>query len=341
MDLNKALDLVKGKTIAIVYIFENEEAEGYKHFYIWKNEILTNWISAIYEINCIPYIMDLRTFMYKASNNSLPKIDFVLNLNNGCFDLSTMSLVPSICSFLHIPCVPCNSIAMLTCENKLISNNIVRNTHINVPKDIDNYRDAGIFRPKALGNSLGVKIGSCFNDKGVFQEFIPGYDVTIPFLFNIESQKIEAMPSTIYLPHSLDPKWIYNEETKFNDQGFTTKNLEIKNDEIIDELSKMLEVFEINTFARIDARIKSSSKKLSKNINNNDISINNFYFIEINSMPTIEIDDGFDLAFHHINESPNNSFYNCAKEYKKNISNPTTNGFVLLSAVLSIITSMC
>ena len=341
MDLKKALDLVKGKTIAIVYIFENEEAEGYKHFYIWKNEILTSWISATYELNCIPYIMDLRTFMYKASNNSLPKIDFVLNLNNGCFDLSTMSLVPSICGFLHIPCIPCNSVTMLSCENKSISNNIVRNTRINVPKDIDKNKGTGIFRPKALGNSMGIKLSTSCNDKGIFQEFIPGYDVTIPFIFNIKSQRIEAMPSTIYLPNSLDPNWIYSEETKFNDLGFTTKNLEIKNEDILNESLEMLDVFEVNTFARIDARIKSSSKKLSKNINNNDISIDNFYFIETDSMPTIETDDGFDLAFHHILKSPNNGFYNCVKEYNKHISNPTVNGFVLLSSILATITSMC
>ena len=54
MDLKSTLNFVKGKTIAIVYIFEKEKAEGYKHFYIWKNEIITNWINAVYELNCIP-----------------------------------------------------------------------------------------------------------------------------------------------------------------------------------------------------------------------------------------------------------------------------------------------
>jgi len=341
MDLKKALDLVKGKTIAIVYIFENEEAEGYKHFYIWKNEILTNWISAIYQLNCIPYIMDLRTFMYKSSNNSLPQIDFILNLNNGCFNLSTMSLVPSICSFLNIPCVPCNSITMLSCENKLISNNIIRNTHINVPKDIDNHSDVGIYRPKSLGNSMGIKIGRSCNNEGLFQEFIPGYDITIPFLFNIEKKKMEAMPATVYLPDSLDPTWIYNEKTKFNDEGFITTNLDIKNNHIINELIKILKVFEVNTFARIDARIKTRNKKLNKNINNIEISLENFYFIEINSMPTIEVGDGFDLALNYILNSPTNTFYNCAREYYNIISNPTVNGFILLNSMISLITSKC
>lgn len=338
MDLKSTLNFVKGKTIAIVYIFEKEKAEGYKHFYIWKNEIITNWINAVYELNCIPYIMDLRTFMYKASNNSLPKIDLVLNLNNGCLELSTMSLVPSICAFLHIPCVPCNSISILSCENKLISNYIVRNTQINVPADINN-NDIGIYRPKAFGNSTGIKIGKSCNGNGVFQEFIPGYDITIPFLFNSENKKIEAMPSTIYLPHTLDPNWIYNEETKFNDKGFKVINIEIQDKSIIDELLKILDILEVNTFARIDAQIKTANKKLSENINTNQISLDNFFFIEINAMPTIEIDDGFDLAFHHILNSKTNSFYNCAKEYINNVNKPTINGFVLLNSIISLITS--
>ena len=188
---------------------------------------------------------------------------------------------------------------------------------------------------------MGIKIGRSCNNEGLFQEFIPGYDITIPFLFNIEKKKMEAMPATVYLPDSLDPTWIYNEKTKFNDEGFITTNLDIKNNHIINELIKILKVFEVNTFARIDARIKTRNKKLNKNINNIEISLENFYFIEINSMPTIEVGDGFDLALNYILNSPTNTFYNCAREYYNIISNPTVNGFILLNSMISLITSKC
>ena len=35
------LKSLEGKTIAIVYIFEKEDAEGFGHFLIWKDKILT------------------------------------------------------------------------------------------------------------------------------------------------------------------------------------------------------------------------------------------------------------------------------------------------------------
>ena len=63
---NKLIEL-KGKTIALVYIFEKETADGFNHFLIWKDKVLTGWLSAIYELNCLPYIIDVRTFMQKAS----------------------------------------------------------------------------------------------------------------------------------------------------------------------------------------------------------------------------------------------------------------------------------
>ena len=113
---------IRGKTIAIVYIFEGENAPGFKHYWIWKSDIITGWMNAVQELECLPFILDVRTFIQKAINQTLPHIDFVLNLNCGSYDLSSMSLVPSMCSFLSIPCIPCDACSILTSENKRISN---------------------------------------------------------------------------------------------------------------------------------------------------------------------------------------------------------------------------
>ena len=56
------LENLKGKAIGIVYIFENEEAPGFKHYHIWKSDIISKWMQAIQNIHCIPYILDVRTF---------------------------------------------------------------------------------------------------------------------------------------------------------------------------------------------------------------------------------------------------------------------------------------
>lgn len=337
--MNK-LKKLRGKTIAIVYIFEKEDADGFKHFLIWKDKILTGWLNAVYELECVPYIIDVRTFMQKASNYSLPHIDYVINLNSGCIELSTMGVVPSICSFLNIPCIPCDATAILTTENKKISNYIAIGSTLPTPKFLDAENNYGIFRPINLGNSIGVekKHFTDFSVDGIYQEFIPGYDVTIPVAFNYLSQKLDILPPTLYFPHTQDPDWIYDEETKEEDKGLIRLQfLEIEEGtkQIILDFFK---IFGIKTYGRIDARLKESNL-LSSDIVNRPFNFKDCYFLEINSMPTIESCDGFDLAFKAVLSYENHSFYKCVQEYVTFIKNPTINGFLLACSMLSITTS--
>lgn len=337
---NNILKSLQGKTVAIVYIFEKEEAEGFKHFLVWKEKILTGWLNAVYELKCVPYIIDVRTFMQKASNYSLPHIDFVVNLNSGCTDLCTMGLVPSICSFLNIPCIPCDANAILATENKKISNYIAMGSKLQTPKCLDFKNNCGIYRPISLGNSIGVvkKEFTDFDLDGIYQEFIPGYDVTIPIAFNYISGEIDILPPTLYFPKSLDPNWIYDEKTKEKDAGLTRLQFMEIEENTKKELIKFFKIFGIKSYARIDARLKQNNS-LSGNEIKKPFSFKNCYFLEINSMPTIEQGDGFDLAFKSVQSNKNHSFYKCVKDYIDNIEKPTVNGFLLACSMLS--TSMC
>lgn len=153
----EALCSIYGKTIAIVYIFEGDKAEGYKHYESWKSDVISSWMFAVEELHCLPLIMDMRTFTQKAMNNTLPYIDYVINLNNGTFNISVLGVVPSICSFLNIPCIPCDTTTIVCGENKRISNIIANYIGLNVPKNLDKTVVNGITRPIGLGSSLGVK----------------------------------------------------------------------------------------------------------------------------------------------------------------------------------------
>lgn len=336
------LDSLAGKTIAIVYIFENENADGFGHFLVWKDKIITGWLNAIYEIKCVPYILDVRTFMQKSSNHSLPHIDYVINLNSGCNELSTMGLVPSICSFLGIPCIPCDATAILTTENKRISNYIALGTDLQTPKFLDSKNNCGIYRPINLGNSIGVKRDQFdnFNKAGIYQEFIPGYDVTIPVAYNFISKEIDILPPTIYFPESLNPNWIYDEATKEEDCGLIRQQFTQICDDCKKQLLDFFRIFDIKTYARIDARMKKTSK-LSYDVVEQPFSFDECYFLEINSMPTIEESDGFDLAFKAVQKNPQHSFYNCVMEYVNYIAKPTINGFLLACSILALSTSKC
>lgn len=334
------LDSLKGKTIAIVYIFEKENAKGFEHFLVWKDKILTGWLNAIYELDCVPYIIDVRTFLQKASNYSLPHIDYVINLNSGCTELSTMGLIPSVCSFLSIPCIPCDANSILSTENKKISNYIAIGNKIQTPKFLNEKNKTGIYRPINLGNSIGIQKGTFldFDSNGIYQEFIPGYDITIPIAYNFKSQCIDVLPPTLYYPNSLDNNWVYDEQTKEKDKNLTRLQfLEIE-DKTKQELIELFKIFDIKTYGRIDARMKCE-KTLSGNEVKKPFSFDNCYFLEINSMPTIEQCDGFDLAFKSVLTNKTHSFYECAKEYINHIKNPTINGFLLASSMLALSTS--
>ncbi len=336
------LKTLRGKTIAIVYIFEKEDASGFDHFLIWKDKILTGWLNAVYEIECLPYIIDVRTFMQKASNYSLPPIDYVINLNSGCNELSTMGLVPSICSFLKLPCIPCDSTTILATENKKISNYVAIGNSIQIPKFLDLDNNYGIYRPTNLGNSIGIekKHFTEFNKAGIYQEFIPGYDITIPVAYNYLTQELDILPPTLYFPQTHNPNWIFDEKTKEKDEGLTRLQFTEIEKETKCELLKLFRTFGIKTYGRIDVRLKEENL-LSGDVVKMPFTFKNCYFLEINSMPTIESCDGFDLAFNAVLLNEKHSFYGCARNYVDNIKHPTINGFLLACSMLSLSTSKC
>ena len=167
------IESIKGKTIAIVYIFEGEDAPGFSHYHIWKSDVISKWINAVQEIHCMPFILDVRTFVEKAINRTLPYIDFVVNLNCGSTELSPMGLVPSMCGFLGIPCIPCDTMSIITGENKNVSNLIAKASGLNVPKELSDDSQMGIYRPLNYGSSFGVKRVTSVNKEksGIYQEY--------------------------------------------------------------------------------------------------------------------------------------------------------------------------
>ena len=286
---NEFINTVKGKTIAIVYIFENEIASGYAHYDVWKSDVLTSWLNAVQELECVPYIMDVRTFVYKAMNNSLPVIDFVVNLNNGNIDLSTLALIPSVCAFLSIPCIPCNAVSIITGESKILSNLIAYAKSLNIPKELDNTVTDGIFRPDNMGSSKGVQRtpNKEKQQRGVYQEFIPGFDMTTPLLYNPVSKKMEALPAVMYYPSDKNVNWFLGEEEKEKHMGYQKTLVEI-DQEAKDKYLDMAKAIQVNTYCRIDARVRCDNQEDMNHIIKRPIPFERINFLEINPMPTIK-----------------------------------------------------
>lgn len=326
---------IKGKTIAVVYIFEGDNNSGLKHFYIWKSNIIAKWMNAIQELSCMPLIIDVRTFVDKAINNTLPHIDYVINLNSGIYNLSSMALVPSMCSAINVPCIPCNAISIVTGENKMLSNYIANSLGIHVPHEIEKSNKNGIFRPISLGNSLGVQRGyPCNEHQGLYQEFIPGLEITTPLAYNPLKRCMEILPTVVFAPLSHDPSWFYGETDKHNQKGYEFKLIKL-DDKLALKYIELVNALSINTFCRIDARIKCCNVAEMEVAFETGACFDHTYFIEINVMPTIRDNNSFCFSFQSI--AKNTSIGQYIQLQKEVLGTINIYNFLLASAMMSFI----
>ncbi len=296
---------LQGKTIGIIYTFEGEEAPGFRHYHIWQSDVIAKWLEAVQDLKCRPLIFDVRTFVQKAIDGSLPSVDYVLNLNCGGIELSPMAIVPSICGFLHIPCIPCNAVAILSGENKQMSNLLAKAIGINVPKNLGADNLTGIFRPLNLGSSIGVKRGPNTQIEGIYQEFIPGYDITTPIVYNPAIEEMDFMPTVVYVSEEDSVDWFLGEENKSSRSGFQRRTLLQLDQNLKSKYLELVHNMSINTFCRIDARINCNSVDALEKYLYNPLALDDIYFIEINPMPTVWINNAFSHSFSEIHLSKN------------------------------------
>lgn len=296
------LHTLQGKTIGVIYTYEGENAPGFSHYHYWQSDIISKWLVAIQQLRCRPFILDVRTFVEKAIAGTLPKLDFVLNLNCGGCELSPMALVPSLCSFFQIPCIPCNAVAILAGENKLMSNLMAKATGLHVPQTLKSNEEHGIFRPLNLGSSIGIKRGPLIGNEpdGLYQEFIPGYDITTPIVYNPCIEKMDFLPTVIYIPEKNSTDWFLGEEHKDTRSGFERKTIFLLSDELKEKYLELSHNLCIKTFCRIDARIKCNSTDQLKDLLQRPLKLDDVYFIEINPMPTVWINNAFSHSYNEI-----------------------------------------
>lgn len=335
--LKNVFQKVKGKTIALVYTFQGDMPDGLEHFFVWKSEIVSKWMLAVEDLHCLPLILDVRTFVDKAINRTLPWVDFVLNLNTGVSNLSTMALVPSVCSALNIPCIPCSALSILTGEHKELSNLIANSIGLHIPKKISPKEKNGIFRPINLGNSLGVIRGSTdSNHNGIYQEFISGYEITTPATYNGITGRIELMPTVMYLPEEKNLDWFNGEQSKKNRTGYSFRVVELE-ESLQRKYLELISNLSIQTFCRIDGRVKSSSYDFYEQ--SHDMVLDrDTYFIEINVMPTIRDTNNFAYSFNAINEK--HTMFSCIDAQKEVFENINIYTFLLANSMVSFSDSM-
>ncbi len=333
-EYHNMLQNIEGKVIAIVYNFINEPAQGYKIYEAWKSDVLSSWMIAIDELGAIPFILDARTFISKTVNNTMPHVDYVVNLCNGLENISVLGIIPSICAFSSLPCIPNNAKTIMIGEDKRVSNYLANISGINLPKEQSIEDGNGIIRPVSLGSSIGVVKTPCAPPRYdyICQEFIEGYDMTIPVMFNPLNKDFEVLPGILYLPKNPSTKWFLGEKEKLLHNNYDKINVripkEVKN--IILELAK---IFQVDTYCRIDTRVRTNIAISKENISEFSFGINEIFFLEINTMPTIK--DGINFHNSLANVTPEDDLHLALEQYRSHFSYSSITGFILSSSILA------
>ena len=332
LNYKQKLKNLEGKVIAIVYTFTGDTLSEY--YDAWKADVLSDWIRGVYDIKCIPLVMDFETFAFKAFNNTLPKIDYVINLNNGNVDLSSLGLLPSICSYLNLPCIPNNSEVLIIGENKFIANALAQSAGLKIPKYLNDDDPSGIIRPINYGSSKGIHRGNIKNNiRDLHQEFIAGFDMTMSFMYNPINNKLCFVSALMYLPDNFDINWYLGEEEKEKRNSYSKIPVRI-NESFYKRLEKIVnEVFAINTLCRIDTRVKCNSNEELLYFKDHEVDSERVHFLEINPLPTIKENVNFTDTI--LNTDDLNDFKLCLNEFQKYSSSQNTTGFILSCILLS------
>lgn len=331
---NSIFETIRGSTIALVYIFEGEDAPGFAHYDIWRSDVISEWMKAVQELGCMPFIVDVRTFILKAMNNTMPKVDFIVNLNAGAAEVSALGLVPIIASFLGIPCIPCDTITNLVAEHKLITNLIAKAIDIPMAAELDHSVPGGVYRPLNYGSSKGMQRNwpQDSSANGIYQEFVPGYDITTPILYNPLSEKLELLPTVMYCPPNLDPNWMFDAEVKARRGGYSKRILSVDK-QTSQQYLRLVKTLGVNSFCRVDARVKCSSSEEWHALLDRPIDYHRINFLEVNATPTIKPKINFLDAIDSISEG--DSFYDAYRLYRESCHEATHTGFLLACSMLA------
>ena len=303
MTLTEAMQAgLKGRRIALVYSFPQAIDPPNRWYDRWKSRVIMSYGEALERINVLPFYCDIDSFIRQISANQLPFLDAVISLNAGVRPVSHFALVPAVSQWFQLPIVPCTADVIMAGERKDLGNAIAKRAGLRIPttylrEQIDSAREARtiIVKPRDLGGSYGLKrisggelADEDFAQGRIVQDFVSGFDVTIPVFVNSINGKLVVADATVYSPSSTEPaEWIYDRGAKEAYVGGTgvasVDRIQVPLEKCAKEkIRAFASMIGVDCFARIDFRIEAANVGSLRSI-----SADRLAFIEINPMPTV------------------------------------------------------
>ncbi len=255
---------------------------------------------------------DENAFLKLKKNKA--KIDIVFNIAEGLWGEARETQIPIFCEVLKIPHThsgpTTHTIKLDKSFTKLVLKGAdginVPDSHVVTSKDYkipSNLRFPLIVKPNNEGSSKGIfdknvvnntkdlaerieLVSENFKKEVLVEEYIDGREFTVAVMGNkdlqvlpIIEQKFDFLPKGMNKIASFELKWLYEDKLKnltdaYDCPAKLDKKLE---DEIVRTSKEVYKLLDVKDVARIDYRLRGDGK---------------LFFIEINTLPGINLDEG-------------------------------------------------
>jgi len=257
---------------------------------------------ALERIEVVPYYCDIDTFIDQISSGKLSNCDAVMSLNAGVRPVSHFALVPAVAQWFRKPIIPCTADTIIAGERKDLGNALAARAELHVPRiyrphELSDAQNASrlVVKPRDLGGSFGLKSvdgraldPADFDGGRIVQDFVPGYDVTIPIFVDAKTNELNVGDATVYIPDQTAPsQWIYDREAKEayvggSGVGSVARKQYPLEPAATQKIREYCMMVGVDCFARVDFRLRAESLEHVDRVNLSDLT-----FLEINPMPTV------------------------------------------------------
>lgn len=300
--LQQVLDAIKQEVWAIVYAYNPPRAPRALWYDRWRYDVINDHVEAVSFLGAEPLIIDIDSFIVSDRLRS-GEIDRVINLNSGATPIQNTGVVPSIAAWYQAGHFPNTADAVMAGERKDLCKSFF-SRWFNIPRSID-FEDAEagrvpfIVKPKTMGNSQFVtqtlpselvtrqERARWLRDM-MIEEFIEGYELTVPVVFDAVSDDYLVFQPITYLPEVPDPpSWFMSHEEKMNRFSGIERRIGLLGEDAIDAIRKSSHAYGFGDIARFDFRLRT------KFLDDNPAELAQLWFLEINCMPTLRTDVNF------------------------------------------------
>jgi len=232
------ISAVQGASAAVVYGFSPAGKFTQVWYDQWRSAVISSYGHALEELGVNPYFVDTVSFARQALDGSIPDVICAFNLNAGITPIHHWSMVPSVASWCGIKPFPSEADILIVGERKDTASLIAKECGFTVP---ETYREKQLrildpektvlVKPRDLGGSVGLKrmtvgelaAGMSVKPSDVVQEFVHGFDLTIPVVWQPTLGKHRCLAGVMYLPKERDSDWYHSADSKKSGQGYSKK----------------------------------------------------------------------------------------------------------------------